>query len=325
MKLSRRDLLVLGGGALVAAGLARPAAAAAPQVLRGAAFGTTWTFSAAIPGDAPAIHAAFSRIVASVDGAMSPFRSDSEISRFNHASGAGWQALSPAACAVVAEGLRVARLTGNAFNPTLGPVVGRYGFGPIHDGLPGFPDEIAVSEGGVRKARAELSLDLCGIAKGHALDRMAKAARAAGARDFLIELGGEVFAQGNHPSGRRWRVAVEAPASTGAQARHAVELDGVALATSGNAINGYDHGGRRYSHIIDPITRKPADTRLFSVTVAAGTAMTADALATALYAMGPERGQAFAHRQGIEALFVMDDGNGVVTGGFDARMLGQEP
>lgn len=322
--MNRRDLLLLSGGALLASAL--PASASAARLLQGPAFGSSWKLVAGIDGETAArLTADIEAIIASVDGGMSPFRADSELSCFNRAPDTDWQPMSAETCGVVAEGLRVAAMTGDAFNPTVGPLVGRYGFGPIIAGAAGLPSEIAVRDGAIRKQRPALSLDLCGIAKGHALDRMAKAARAAGARDFLIELGGEVFAQGNHPSGRRWRVAVEAPASTGAQARHAVELDGVALATSGNAVNGYDHGGRRYSHIIDPITRKPADTRLFSVTVAAGTAMTADALATALYAMGPERGQAFAHRQGIEALFVMDDGNGVVTGGFDARMLGQEP
>ncbi len=95
----------------------------------------------------------------------------------------------------------------------------------------------------------------------------------------------------------------------------------MSLATSGNAVNGYAHAGRRYSHIIDPATGRPPDSALASVTVAAEAAMTADALATALYVMGPERGADFARRAWIEALFVMEDASEVATGGFEARIL----
>ena len=319
MRLSRRDLIVSAGGALLASAL--PAYAAQQEVvLTGPAFGASWTLVAPAPLDEAAIRDAFAGIIASVDGAMSPFRAGSEITRFNRAATTDWLPLSAAACTVVAEGLRVAALTANAFNPTLGPLVGRYGFGPIRDGVIGRPDEIGLGDGAARKARPGLTLDLNGIAKGHALDRMATACAALGLTDFLLELGGEIFAAGRHPSGRSWQVGVERPAPEGGFQR-VVALDGVALATSGRAVNAYRWRGRRYAHIIDPATGKPADTALASVTVAAATAMTADALATALYAMGPERGPEFARQVGIETLFVMEDGQEVATAGFAARIL----
>ena len=320
MKLSRRALLLSAGAALLAPALPAWAAAARPHVLRGPAFGASWSLVAAGAWDAEAIRDAFEAVVAATDDAMSPFRADSEISRFNRAATIDWRPLSSAACDVVGEGLRVAALTDGAFNPTVGPLVGRYGFGPIHEGRVGRPGEIEVANGAVRKARPDLSLDLCAIAKGHALDRMVAACRAQGMTDFLVELGGEVFAAGRHPSGRRWQVGIERPSPAGGFQR-AVILDGMSLATSGNAVNGYAHGGRRYSHIIDPATGRPPDSALASVTVAAEAAMTADALATALYVMGPERGADFARGAGIEALFVMEDASEVATGGFEARIL----
>ena len=221
---------------------------------------------------------------------------------------------------VIREALRVAALTGNAFNPTLGPLVGRYGFGPLTAGFPGFPDEIALAAGALRKARAGLTLDLNGIAKGHALDRLADACSANGINDFLLELGGEVCARGRHPAGRSWQVAIERPGTAGAFQR-AVALDGK-LATSGNGSNGFAQAGRGYSHIMDPATNRPADLAPASVTVAAPAAMTADALATALFAMG-------SARPGLRAgywnpcVFVFDGGaREVATGGFDTRILG---
>lgn len=319
MRLSRRGLIVSAGGALAASALPSWAGAQA-RTLGGPAFGASWTLVAPAPLDEAAVHDAFADIIASVDAAMSPFRAGSEITRFNRAATTDWLPLSAATRAVVAEGLRVAALTQNAFNPTLGPLVGRFGFGPITDGIAGLPDEIALGDSAVRKARARLTLDLNGIAKGHALDRMAAACAALGLADYLIELGGEVFAAGRHPSGRAWQVGVERPTSEGGVQR-VVTTDGAALATSGSAVNAYEWQGRRYAHIVDPATGRPADSALASVTVAAATAMTADALATALYAMGPERGPDFAASAAIEALFVMEDGRETATAGFAARIL----
>lgn len=319
MTLSRRDLILSAGCALLASAL--PARSAGVRVLSGPAFGSSWTLVTADADDEAAIRKTFDGIIASVDGAMSIFRRGSELSRFNRAATTGWQPLSAATRAVLAEGLRVAALTGGAFNPTVGPLVGRYGFGPLREGLAGRPGEIEIGEGAVRKARPELSLDLNGIAKGHALDRLAAACTGLGLEDFLIELGGEVFASGRHPSGRRWQVGIERPAPEGGFQR-AVRLDGVSLATSGNTVNGYGYRGRRYGHIIDPDTGRPSTDGLSCVTVAAESAMTADALATALFAMGPERGPDFAERAGMEALFVLDEGGReIATGGFEARFL----
>lgn len=319
MKLSRRDLILSVSGTLLASALPSRAAAQ-PRVLRGPAFGTSWSLVAAGSWDAAAVRVALDATITSVDEAMSPFLAGSEVTRFNFAPTTDWQELSAATCAVVREGLRVAALTHNAFNPTVGPLVGRYGFGPITQGPAGSPEEIAVRDGAARKARPDLSFDLCGIAKGHALDRMAAACRKQGMSDFLIELGGEVFATGRHPAGRRWQVGIEGPPPAG-DFQRAVALDGASLATSGNAVNGYAHAGRCYCHIIDPATGRPADTALASVTVVSATAMTADALATALYAMGPQRGPDFARGSGIESLFVMNDASEVATGGFEARVL----
>lgn len=323
MTLSRRELIVSGGGALLASTL--PALGAETLVLGGPAFGSSWKLVAGGTADGNGFRSAFEGIVASIDRAMSPFRADSELSLFNHARTTDWQPLSADVCRVLDESLGVNSLTSGAFNPTIGPLVGKFGFGPITNGKPGAAEEIVVRNGAARKARPELSLDLCGIAKGYALDRMAAACEAQGLSDFLLELGGEVVAKGRHPSGRSWQVAIERPADGGTAFQRVVALGGTSLATSGNRINSYLYRGRRYSHIIDPLTHEPAHSSLASVTVAAASAITADALATALFAMGAQRGPAFAQDAGIEAFFIMREGKAlreVTTTGFDDRILG---
>ncbi|MBW6505685.1 MAG: FAD:protein FMN transferase [Rhodobacteraceae bacterium] len=322
MGCTRRGFLAGTGAALLAGPLH-----AAPDllVLQGPAFGAGWQITVPAGADTGAIAASVTAIVASVDAAMSPFNPASEVARFNRSDSTDWQALSPETLATVQVALAVAQQSGGAFDPTVGGLVGRYGFGPITRLSGGSHADIALHEGALRKMRPDLTLDLCGIAKGHALGRIVAALEALGLTDFFVELGGEVQARGLHPGGRRWRAGVERPDATGSAVLRVVELAGEALATSGDRVNGYSHGGRRYGHIIDPATRAPAQSALASVSVFSASATMADAMATALFAMGPERGAAFAGAANIAALFVLRNGAAfreITTAGFSARIIG---
>lgn len=322
MRLTRRAVLT-GAGSLM---LAQPLHAAAPefQVIEGPAFGASWRVTVPARIDSEALHAALAAVVASVDAAMSPFRSDSEITRFNASEGTDWFALSPPTCEVISQALDIAEASAGAFDPTVGGIVGQYGFGPITRRSPGDHTGISFRAGAVRKARPDLTLDLCGIAKGHALDRMVAEIEAFAVDDFVIEVGGEVIARGRHPAGRAWRVGIESPEPEAKGLHCILALNGEALATSGDRVNSYVSGGRRYSHLIDPKLRSPADPALASVSVLAPTAIRADALATALFAMGHEAGADFAGRNGLPAFFLVRGRDGlreIVTGRFETRIL----
>lgn len=300
MGITRRGL-ILGAGALALAATG-PARATEGARLSGRAFGSTWKVVLADRTRAPAVAPAVSAVLAAIDRAMNPFRADSEISRFNRAATTVWRAAEVDFATVTAEALRVASLSGGAFDPSVGPDVARYGFGPIHGVRAGDFSGFAVEDGAIRKGDPRLSLDLCGIAKGHALDAVSARLRDAGVGDFLIEIGGEVVAQGSAPGGLPWRIGIANPIQGGVYIR--VSANGFAFATSGDAINAYEFGGRRYSHIIDPPTGAPVRNDVASVTVAAQTGAIADALATALVVLGPERGLALADAQGAAALFL---------------------
>ncbi len=322
MKVTRRQLFATTGGLLLGAGL--PALARGVRVIGGPAFGSSWRAIVPDLTQRGVLQHELQGIVNAVDRAMSPFRADSAVTRFNNSPSTDWIAQPPENCAVLGEGLRIARFTMGAFDPTVGAVVGRYGFGPLTRDSAGSHSALAVRSAAVRKAYPGMSLDLCGIAKGYALDRMADAVAAAGAGDFLIELGGEVFARGRHPGGRPWQAGIESPDPGEYAVHRLVRLDGEALATSGDRVNSYRVAGRRYCHIIDPRSRRPADNRLAGVSVLAPVAATADALATALFVMGEQAGVAFARREAIAALFVRHEESGfsdVMTGGFAAHVL----
>jgi len=320
---TRRQLLAGAAGAALSARFPGPARAAA-RTLDGPAFGTYWRAVLPPYADAQRACSAIVAVVGSVDRALSPFRPSSEISRLNASDATDWWALSPDAAAVVGASLRIAGATGGAFDPTVGGIVNRYGFGPIRSDATATFADLAARPDAVRKMTAGVTCDPCGIAKGFALDRMSERLAECGIADHLIELGGEVGARGRHPGGRPWQVGIERPGETPTAFQRVVRLDGEALATSGDSVNGFDFAGRRYGHIIDPRTRRPAAAGLASVSVLAATGMVADALATALYAMGPEAGPDFADRRSIAALFLVRDGAGireVQTGRFAAHIV----
>ncbi|MFV1878213.1 FAD:protein FMN transferase [Nioella sp.] len=303
MTLTRRHFLALSAATLTA----RPALASDPQVIGGEAFGSYWRgmFAADLPtGDVTAL---ISRVVADVDARMSPYQPGSELSVFNRA---GHVALSGDVAETTRAALQIASDTGGAFDPTVGPLVARYGFGPIEGAEQAGWQVLSLSGDRLTRTAAGVTLDLCGIAKGHALDRMADALEAAGAGGFVLELGGEVVARGQHPEGRPWQVGIEDGA--GGLAGIA-RLQGMAVATSGLWDQSYAVGQGRYGHLIDPITGAPAGDTLASVSVFHDRAMMADGLATALFVMGAARAAHYAQANGLAAVLVARGGGVTVT------------
>lgn len=326
MPLSRRQLLRRGASALLLAPLTAIAQnPTAARSIGGAAFGGGWIARFDQRVDPQPIHSALKAVIASVDASMSPFRSDSEISRFNASSSTDWSTISAPLRQVAATALQIAEASSGSFDPTVGGQVARFGFGPIKKIARGNYQKIEIGADALRKAHPTLSLDLCGIAKGYALDQMAACMRAHGVADFLIELGGEVCARGLHPNSRRWQVAIESP-EPGSLALHGLlTLENEALATSGDKVNGYSLNGQRYGHIIDPRSGAPASQGLASVSVIAPSAMLADAWATALYAAGPSAGAALAQRNQLSALLLQRHRGALVEiscGRFADRRIG---
>lgn len=315
-----RGRLLSGSLALAIAGCAEPRAA--EIVLVGEAFGTGYTVrvarAEALPGRA-ALAGAVREVLARVDAQMSTYRTDSELARFNRSREPDWFAVSPETARVAAAAYEIARRSGGAFDPTVGPLVRLWGFGPEpRTAAPPAAEPLRATRAAVgfarlevrerppalRKRVPELELDLSAIAKGWAVDAIAERLRALGAAHFLVEVGGELRARGASPRREPWRVAIEDPL-TGTQAMPAVvALRDEAIATSGPYRNFVVRGGQRLSHLIDPRTGAPVSGDLVSVSVIAPSAMGADGWATALFVAGPEEGWALAQREQLAALFV---------------------
>lgn len=322
MRLTRRCFLA-GSTAAAWASLV-PACGAATSAIGGAAFGSYWRVSVDRANDHRVIRRRVEAIVSSVSDVFSPFNGQSELSLFNALRTTDWAPVSPALHSVLSAALGIAETSSGAFDPTVGPFVSRYGFGPIRGASDGGYRQLSVGTDGIRKENDSITIDLCGIAKGYALDRMRGALDGLGIEDFLIELGGEVYAQGRHDAGRQWQVAIERPVDSSSSLAHLIALDGQAIATSGVTVNGYDMAGRRYSHIIDPRRRAPVNGDILSASVLADTAMEADGLATTLVAMQLDEATVFAEHLDLDAAIQVRDKEGattVMTGRFADRLI----
>lgn len=295
--MSRRGALSLLAGTVL---FPRSGIAAEMASVSGRAFGTSWRLVAPSGKPLNRLCEEIERVFGLADAVFSPWDRDSIVSRFNSARAGSVRHADLSRVSAVA--LDLARKSEGAFDPTVGPLVARWGFGPIT--LGGHPDwrGLSAGAGAVAKTRDDLTLDLCGIAKGWALDRAGALAVEFGLRDFLFELGGEFLAQGRHPAGRDWRVGVEGPTPA-----PTLRLpDGAAVATSGVWQQSYELKGRLYSHIIDPRTYEPMAGALRSVTVLAPNATIADGWATALCAAGVEAGTDIAATENVAALFLVE-------------------
>lgn len=248
-----------------------------------------------------------------VEALMSTWIEGSEISRLNHAPPGEAVPLSRESRFVLGRARQLARETGGAFDVTCRPLVELWRRAGKRDELPSAEElaaalslvgwrEIRLEPGGAVKAAAGARVDLGGIAKGYGIDLAAEAMQAAaGLRGGLVDVGGDLRLFGQAPTPEGWVAAIRSPAGDAVWAE--ITLSGGAVCTSGHALRFETIEGRRYSHIIDPRSGRPASGTV-SVTVVGPTALDADAWATALSVLGPEGLERLEGAPGIEALVI---------------------
>ena len=263
-----------------------------------------------------------------VDALMSTYRADSELSRFNAFDRTEWFPVSAATAEVVATAIDIGRLSGGAFDVTVGPLVNLWGFGPSKEPAERVPSpeeieeaknrtgldhiEVRLSPPAVRKDLPGVSIDLSGVAKGFAVDQVAGLLERRGLENYMVEVGGEVRTKGQNLQGRPWQIGIESPVAGVRSLQRVVGLGDDAMATSGDYRNYFEADGVRYSHMIDPRTGRPIAHRLASVTVLDRYCTRADAWATALMVLGPEEGYALAEKEDLPVLLVIKSDAGFV-------------
>ena len=294
-------------------------------VLSGETMGSTYEVRIAGEGLDDALRgraeALIAKRLAEIDLWFSTWRPDSEISRFNLQRDTKPFPVGLQTADLVARSIELGKRSGGAFDITVGPLVARWGFGhaaqyaspPSKSEIDDYRSRMgagmvnvsgADSAAGrfLQKGDPGVEIDLSAIAPGHAADYLAAGLRELDRRDFLVDIGGEIYAAGNRPGGGPWRVAIEEPLEDARRIHSVVELSNQGLATSGDYRAFYIEDGRRISHTIDPRMGRPIENGMASATVIAPNAATADGWATAVMVLGPGDGLALTEQWNLPSM-----------------------
>ncbi len=262
-----------------------------------------------------------------VDGLMSTYKADSELSRFNSVRDSHWFSVSSETMEVLVEAKYIYEMTDGAFDPTVGPLVELWGFGSSggvtkppsaeevreHLRMVGFSKlELDPASSRIRKIEKHLQVDLSAIAKGFAVDQVAALLNQRGLSRYMVEIGGEVRVSGSSKNGEGWKIAVLRPVSGIAngqkETQRVLELRNSAMATSGTYRNFFKlSSNESYSHTINPKTGYPIEHKTISVSVLDPSCMRADGIATALLVLGSKRAKSIIAREKL-AVLLYDSG-----------------
>lgn len=267
--------------------------------------------------------------LAAVDTALSTFNKQSTITRINQsADSVLLEEKDSLFIKVYNKACEISSITNGAFDITVAPLVNAYGFG--FDPDRSTPDSVLAelrkyvgwkkvslsASGYIKKENPNIKLDASAIAKGFGSDVVAQVLRKNGINDFMVEVGGEVVCSGVNAQGKVWRIGINKPIEDSTmqhtnEYQRIVQIDGKALATSGNYLQYYYKNGTKYAHTIDPCSGKPVNHTLLSSSILADDCMTADALATACMVIGVDSAMSLINSlPNVEGYFIYAGKNG---------------
>ena len=307
----------------------------------GTTMGSTYSIKWVATADTPAIEDVQQQVddmLEAFESIASTWRPESRLSQFNAAPAGTCEEMPEPILDLVKLGDQLHEQSLGSFDLTLEPLMRLWGF---HGSQPlEIPPNEKIAEAMVNtgqeylhvqghelcKDRA-LELDISGIAAGYMVDKVAERLIAMGIDNYMVELTGELRADGHKPDGKPWRIAIEEPRDDSRVAQLVLALEGYGVSTSGDYRNYFEEHGKRYSHTFDPIQGKPVLQDLAAVTVVHPSAAWADGLSTVLLVKGSEQGWNYALEHDLAALFVIRQGDGFVsrsTPAFIALQQGEE-
>jgi len=277
--------------------------------------------------------AVFARIH-EIEQRMSAFLPDSDISRINAAAGIAPVQVYDDVFNIIQRAVKFAELSGGAFDPTVGPITALWGVTGDNPRVPSQQEldavlplvnwryiELDEHARTVFLSRRGMSLDLGAIAKGYAADEAAHIIREAGLARALIDLGGNVITHGVNLAGVPWRVGLQNPLGERGEFVGITSGWDMTVVTSGVNERYFIEEGERYHHIFSPFTGRPATTGLLSTTIVTDASMDADALSTAIFVLGYEKGsEMLAPLEDVSAIFVFEDKSVSITPGMSFQL-----
>lgn len=288
--------------------------------INGLIFGTVYNITYQYDGD---LKVEIDEELKRFDGSLSPFNDTATITRINRN-----EDIVPDTffTNVFRRSMEISKETDGAFDITVAPLANAWGFGFKKGAFPdsamidsllditGYTKVALSNEGKVVKQDKRMMLSCSAVAKGYAVDVIAQFLAKKGIKNFMVEIGGEIVAQGENPKKDLWRIGINKPVddlSINQELQTVLNVTGVGIATSGNYRNFYYKDGKKYAHTIDPRTGYPVQHNILSATVIAKDCMSADAYATAFMVMGLEEAERFADAHpDIDACFIYTDEKG---------------
>jgi thiamine biosynthesis lipoprotein len=262
----------------------------------------------------------FSRL-REIDNRMSARLKGSDVDMINRAAGIEAAAVSGEAFEVIEKAVRYAEISGGAFDPSVGPLVSLWNIGSDNPTVPAQHEidkalmlinwkdiELDREKKTVFLKKPGMALDLGAIAKGYAADEAAKIIKQAGLKRAIIDLGGNILTLGIKQDGKPWTVGIQNPNEKRGIPVGIVQVEEKTVVTSGVYERYFESEGIKYHHIFDTSTGYPCNNGLLSVTVIAGVSIDADALSTAVFVLGFEKGMALIESiDDAECIFILED------------------
>lgn len=297
------------------------------QQHKGMVFGTFYTITYQCDSN---LHGSILQVLQQVDNSLSTFNKASIVSAINRNER---PALDDMFVQVYHTAMQVSAETDGDFDITVAPLVNVWGFGFKNDTTPtpavidsmrqyiGYRTlriEQADGKKYLKKEHAETMLDFSAVAKGYGCDAVADLLRQRGVKNFMVEIGGEIVAEGTNSKQKPWKIGVSKPIDDTLNTQQGIDtvlnITNKAMATSGNYRNFYYKDGKKYAHTIDPKTGCPVQHSLLSATVLAPTCAMADAYATAFMVMGMEKAKKVLDRHPeLQVYFIYAEGDKMHT------------
>lgn len=299
--------------------------------LEGKTFGTFYyiTVPGGYPGGKETLQKDAEFVFKKVSDAISTFDKNAEIARFNDFKSTEDFVISGYLANIIEEVSRQSLRIDQAMDPTVGPLVNLWGFGPSGDikksptdeliaqtksyvGLDKFELRRAGNTAYLRKADPRVALDLSTIGEGLAADELAALMDEKNIPSYMIAVAGAIRSKGGNADGKLWRVGVEDPLSQGAKVFQVVCPQGMAISTAGSYRNFFldEDTNKFYSHVIDTKTGRPIDHRTVSVTVIDKSAMVTDALDTGLLVLGAQEAVEWGNKNSTPVYAIEIDAEG---------------
>ena len=256
-----------------------------------------------------------------IDNKMSVFKGYSELSKINHNAGIRAAKVDKDTYFVIKKAVEYSALSGGAFDPTIRPVVGLWGIQTDHARIPSNDEideriklvnykDIILDEkySSIMLKREKQELDVGAIAKGFAADEVKNIFKSNKIESAIIDLGGNIFAMGNKIDGTPWNIGIQDPLKSRGETALIVSVKNKSVVTSGNYERYFIRGGKRFHHIIDPLTGNPSEKGILSTTIVSDHSIDGDALSTCAYVMGLDRGMALIESiKGVDAIFITEN------------------